>query len=474
MKIYILFFIVVASSYLQAQDWVSMQYQIDTRKDILYGIEGDFAGKVDSLLLDISFPVDDVPPGCGRPLLVVVHGGAWMGGDKDEGYPARLREDFARRGYVAASVNYRLGMFHTDRFVNCNVPDWNCFNMTDTSEWYRANYRAMQDVKGAIRYLISQKQEYQVDANNVLLVGESAGAFVAMAIGYLEEGEESNIAGSLNDVPAPNNLYENNCIIAPGLANSIDEMDLTRPSLGSVDGSLHLAFRDSFRIRAVGSFYGGVFQNFFQTTLEPPALYLYHQPCDLIVPYRKAKLLAGYNSCFLGFPANCGSIINRPEVWGGATIADSLRAMQQRGENVPDFIFENTNNNYNCLQQAANPAQACHNIDNYPQRAASMATFFSNYIGSCLVAARELNNMNGVRLFPNPAGDFVRIINLGNPSNVAIQIYDSRGIFIRSHNFSALTETHVSLASMQKGLYFFKIIDEDNPHRYELVSLLVN
>ncbi len=119
------------------QSWIDTIYSIQTQTNITYGTATDFAGAVQTLDLDISHPTNDVPPACGRPLLVMIHGGGWFAGDKADGYAKRIREDFAKRGYTTASVNYRMGLFHTNQAVNCNVPDWNCWNMTDSSEWYR-------------------------------------------------------------------------------------------------------------------------------------------------------------------------------------------------------------------------------------------------------------------------------------------------------------------------------------------------
>ncbi len=78
-----------------AQDWVAQTYSIQTETDIEYGTATDFAGTERTLLMDISVPTNDSPPACGRPLMVIVHGGAWITGNKSEAYPthhpARLR-----------------------------------------------------------------------------------------------------------------------------------------------------------------------------------------------------------------------------------------------------------------------------------------------------------------------------------------------------------------------------------------------
>jgi len=76
--------------------------------DIVYGIAANYAGNPDTLSLDIYKPVSD--NNLKRPMLVLVHGGAWVGGTKADGEVQSLAQLFAKRGYVVASINYRLGM----------------------------------------------------------------------------------------------------------------------------------------------------------------------------------------------------------------------------------------------------------------------------------------------------------------------------------------------------------------------------
>ncbi len=72
---------------------------ITTLTDIAYGEHGDFNK------LDIVRPAGAVVPG--RPVLLHIHGGAWMIGQKSrEALP--LIRHLAQRGWVVATINYRL------------------------------------------------------------------------------------------------------------------------------------------------------------------------------------------------------------------------------------------------------------------------------------------------------------------------------------------------------------------------------
>jgi len=450
--------ILLPTVYLSSQQWIDTTYTIQTESDLFYGTARGFAGAMDSLFLDLSYPTDDVAPACGRPLLVMVHGGAWIAGDKAEGTPTRIREDFAKRGYATASVSYRLGQIHTDQFVNCNVPLWNCYNMTDSSEWYRAYYRGIQDVHGALRYLINRSDDYQIDPNNVFMVGESAGGFIAMGVGFLDQEEEvlADLIAEYTDAPAPNQLYESPCIQTLGIANNIAEMDLTRPALGSYEGTLNFPANQPYRIQAVGNLYGGVFNNIFTTNAaDPPALYLYHQPCDLIVPYRRARVLAGYVNCLLGFPTNCGYIINRPMVYGSLGIKQMIDTLVVNGVTTSAYLFDNSTNNFNCLQQASNPAMGCHAIDNYWLRTTNMATYFAEHIATCAVSATNTlaDVAKSVSIYPNPANRVATIEFDEVQASVRLVVTNSLGQIQEHQVLQNCRTIKLNTANWQPGFY---------------------
>lgn len=99
--------------------------------------------------LDLALPTE--PSDTLRPALVFVHGGGWRSGDKRRGYFLQGAFDYAQRGYVAISVNYRL----TD-----DAPFPAC----------------IEDVKTAVRWLRAHAEEYGVDPERIGAYGNSAGA----------------------------------------------------------------------------------------------------------------------------------------------------------------------------------------------------------------------------------------------------------------------------------------------------------
>lgn len=452
-----------------AQMWIDTTYTIQTQYDVQYGTAVDFAGTSRVLEMDISIPQNGGTSLCGNPLMIVVHGGAWSAGSKEDVSIVKMREDFAKRGYTTAAVNYRLGIFNSSTEVNCNVSGlfnipWNCLNASDTSEWYRANFRAIQDVKGALRFLVNNAAQYQVDPDNIFLVGESAGGFISMGVGFLDDISEvqTSLSGAYPNIAPPNAIYDGPCVQTFGFATNIASMDLSRPDLGSYEGTIESPAAVPYRIRGVGNFYGGAFNNIFQTTTgTPPALYMYHQPCDLIVPYNYAGVYQGYQDCFFGFPANCGYIYRRSRVYGSNGIKTLIDNMIANSIPAPDYLLDNTTNQWNCAEQT-NANQQCHAIDNYWLRTTNMATFFAPKIGACTIGLNEPTlNPDHFSVFPNPVGSAFDVQIHGNfVSGDQVTLLSMNGSTLFTKNVdltSKIVTLHGAHLDLVDGVYLVQI-----------------
>lgn len=104
-------------------------------------------------LLDIYLPRDATS---GTPLVVWVHGGAWMLNDKyaDMGYMQETIKGFLNNGYALASIDYR----HS------------------TTAVFPAQ---IQDCNQALEYLYQHAGEYKLDKKRIALIGFSAGGHLA-------------------------------------------------------------------------------------------------------------------------------------------------------------------------------------------------------------------------------------------------------------------------------------------------------
>lgn len=140
-----------------------------TRKtDITYGSAVDQNGTRVTLRLDLYAPKGDTVRK--RPAIVWVHGGGFSGGDKTS--PELLDEanEFARKGYVNVSINYRL------------APE-GCLG-TITSSCITGIVQAMQDGQTAVRFVRARAAKYGIDPTRIAIGGSSAGAITALNVGY--------------------------------------------------------------------------------------------------------------------------------------------------------------------------------------------------------------------------------------------------------------------------------------------------
>ncbi len=106
--------------------------------------------------LDLAMPAEssDTP----RPAIVFVHGGGWRSGDKRRENFLRPTLEFAAKGYVCITVNYRL--LNETSIAGC-----------------------VEDVKCAVRWLRAHAKEYGVDPKRIGAHGNSAGAHLVAMLG---------------------------------------------------------------------------------------------------------------------------------------------------------------------------------------------------------------------------------------------------------------------------------------------------
>ncbi len=91
------------------------------------------------------------------PLVIVIHGGSWQSGDNKQ--LPELNSYLAAKGYNVAAINYRL------------------------APAYKAP-APVEDTRDAINFFIANAAIYNIDTNNIVLIGRSAGAQVALCAAY--------------------------------------------------------------------------------------------------------------------------------------------------------------------------------------------------------------------------------------------------------------------------------------------------
>jgi len=119
---------------------------------------------VAELWLDLYTPRGDT--NSDRPVFIYSHGGHFAFGDKSEGFEWATR--MAERGYVTASIDYRLGPLST-----VTAP-------LDEQEQAQVD-RARSDLQAAVRWFRASATELGIDSDRIGVGGYSAGAVMSAA-----------------------------------------------------------------------------------------------------------------------------------------------------------------------------------------------------------------------------------------------------------------------------------------------------
>lgn len=167
-------------------------FQVDKTTDVVFGnapaITAVYVAEnvtvPQDLLLDLYQPAGDTLSQ--RPLLVFAFGGGFLIGSKEDEDARALCDSFARKGYVTASINYRLNL-----------------NIADGSSAERAAWRAVQDWSAAIRYLKEHADSLRIDTNWVFAGGVSAGSISAMTLQYATDTQRPPSTFSQTIPPRP-------------------------------------------------------------------------------------------------------------------------------------------------------------------------------------------------------------------------------------------------------------------------------
>ena len=182
-KIYSAFFILICSfANSQCEDNRYKDQIFDDHSlisDIQYGTNFTHLGVAQDPFLDIYSPAGDTETS--RPVIVIAHGGFFVAGSKDGTDVVPFCKDFAKMGYVVASIQYRLGMEADPIFPS---------EQTSTE----SVVRGFHDYKAAIRFLRKTVAEdgnpYGIDPEMVFSAGVSAGGFLSVHALYMSDLEE--------------------------------------------------------------------------------------------------------------------------------------------------------------------------------------------------------------------------------------------------------------------------------------------
>jgi acetyl esterase/lipase len=218
-------------------------------KDLEYGRA---SGK--AMLLDLYLPEKADKP---LPLIIWIHGGAWLGGSKDNPSPA-LR--FTANGYAVAQVGYRLSQ--------------------------EAKFPAqIKDCKAAVRWLRANAAKYNLDPDKFAAWGSSAGGHLVALLGT--SGGVAAWEGTGNDLKTSSRVQ--------AVVDWFGPTDFLR--IGDAESDLRHNAPDSPESRLIG---GALLENKDKAAAASPVTYvskdappflIMHGDRDRTVPFNQSELL---------------------------------------------------------------------------------------------------------------------------------------------------------------------------------------
>lgn len=346
--------------------------------DLVYGQNLDYLGNPTNLLLDIHYPNLLIDPLPARPMVVMLHGGGFLSGSKSD--MTVYCEKLARAGYVAVSIDYRVGWDQVGAGGPCNG---------NIQQFRYAVYRAIQDVKAGIRFLIHHAADYRIDPQAIFLAGQSEGGMTAIHCTYLDQGEADNLL--------------------PGVS----------ADLGSIDSAGN-TFYEPFTVKGVFNWCGGSLDTLLIGPNNPIPLLSIHGLHDSVMPVEYGAYL------------NCQNANNPyPMVYGP-------KAIYSRMKNLGIC----TEANYD-----ANGAHCFYpSLEEQVYIPAKFTCFFKNLLcGNCTTESKVSYNQKSCveaapvsvddvadfalfTVFPNPASDAFFVSYAGqNELNIQVNLYDITG-----------------------------------------------
>lgn len=135
------------------QDWATLGNHYLIFPDVQYGYENNY-----SLKLDVWKRNDATTP---APTVIYIHGGGWIFGDRTGATPMFL--PYLEMGWNVVNVEYRMASVSL-------AP------------------AAVEDTRCALRWVIRNAKQYNIDVNRIVLTGHSAGGHLSLITGMLPEG----------------------------------------------------------------------------------------------------------------------------------------------------------------------------------------------------------------------------------------------------------------------------------------------
>lgn len=495
--IYLLLIAMAISSLASAQRFLSEIFpSANKTSDIKYGRNVSvFTGSPvpTDLYMDVYQPGGAADPMPSRPLIVFMHTGSYIPafinesptGSRNDSATAEMCRQFARRGYVVANIDYRMG--------------WNPQSLSvdvRKGTLLQAVYRSIQDAKAAVRFFKADAagaNVYKIDSTRIILGGQGTGGYIALNYVALHDTAQLQISKFKSGSDQPlYDIYQLQCYINASHMGDLDGhggLSTLNIDSNSNGHTSNVAF--AFNL-------GGAIGDSTWITNTSGPMVSFHCKKDQFAPYLtdmvfvpvlnlpvvvvsgsgwvipKADAL-GNNNCFAPPPAYTDAYSLRANMVNGG--ADGLFPFEtDSAEGSPWEWFDSTatvqfgTTQYGYTVGHCDTIYANAKLSNWNMsktKALKYIDTIMNYLNPrlqrCLglplwpAGVQQLTlNANDVQVYPNPADAMVNV-----QSNVvkldAISVTDMTGRVVRNVEGVNQMHTKVNLAGLSPGIYFMTV-----------------
>jgi para-nitrobenzyl esterase len=370
------------------------------------------------LKLDFYEPTGDLLPL--RPLVIVAHGGSFISGSKTGSDVVPLCKDLTKLGYVAASIDYRIGM--------TNFPT--STHALDSTDAGAAVMRAVHDGRAAVRFFRKNARDggntYRIDTNNIYFAGVSAGGFIALHIAYMD---------LLSEFPT----YVDT-VGQPGLHGGLEGLSGNPGYPSDVKGIINVC--------------GALGQVAWMKAGDKPVL-SFHGTADNVVPYGTALIYLSGHPLLI--------------VDGSSSVA--ARATQLGIENcmitwpgqphVPEVGTSSTNLLYYDSMKVITRNWLEHQLCN--------VTYNCTYLRPIGISESSFDNAL-LNVYPNPASASVTIdLSSFEHKEVQVNIYDNLGKKVKSINSVKDDKVIIPRDHLKNGIYLISVISDGRNYSQKII-----
>lgn len=390
------------------------RYQTDifTNVDVTtvqYGSNQNLNGTTINLDMDIYQPQGDTATN--RPVIIFAHGGSFSAGTKNDADQVFFATEMAKKGYVCASINYRLAP--------------SAFSLIAEETTTKVVLMAIQDGRAAVRFFrqdAATTNTYKINPDQIFIGGTSAGGILGINLTYNDDISE----------------------LSP-------QWQTWATEIGGIEGN---SGNPGYCSRSNGTFgfAGGVADTNWINENDVP-WYGSHAYTDNTVQYGYGQPLGGFTPVFLYGSGpikdrlnNLGIYNHLDEYAGGnhPPFASDAQIMADNKDSLAMFL-------YNILD--CNPS----NLQLPNQKNCNTS-----------VGIAQINNKTlDANIYPNPFTNEINI-SIKEIEGTTISIINSLGKIVLTEKANSYI-TNINLSHLAKGVYLIKVNSNDGSNHTQLI-----